>query len=91
MKTASSKPLYALAREMVYTVFKLNMGVKRMTNIFNNAKSLGLVKNQKDFHKWIVNECFKFLGTIEVWLDKQITENKGKIISNNSNDSTDLK
>lgn len=66
----NAKPITTLVKEMVYTYYQQEYGMANMARIMRNAKSKGLIKSQKDFRKWIINEIGKSVSTIDKWLQQ---------------------
>jgi len=63
-------PITTLAREIVFTYFQQEHGMTTMARIMRNAKVKGLVKNPKEFRKWMITEISKTVTTIDNWLQQ---------------------
>jgi hypothetical protein len=63
-------PLSTLCREIVFTHFQQEHGMPTMARIMRNAKAKGLVKNPKEFRKWMIGELSKTVTTIDKWLQQ---------------------
>lgn len=63
-------PLTTLAREVVFTYYQQEHGMSKMARIMRNAKAKQLVKNPKDFRKWLITELGKTVDVIDRWLQQ---------------------
>ncbi len=63
-------PLTTLAREVVFTYYQQEHGMNKMARIMRNAKAKELVKNPKDFRKWLITEIGKTVDVIDRWLQQ---------------------
>ena len=63
-------PLTTLAREVVFTYYQQEHGMSKMARIMRNAKTKQLVKNPKEFRKWLITEIGKTVDVIDRWLQQ---------------------
>jgi hypothetical protein len=45
-------------------------GVLGMSNLMGKAYRKGLVKNTKQFRRWVIEECINFVNVLDDWLTK---------------------
>jgi hypothetical protein len=69
LRSANCTPYSSLVKEFAFTYLqKEHSDAKQMARIMANAKAKGLVKNPKQFRKWILAEVCKSVHAIDKWL-----------------------
>lgn len=68
-KSPSATPIKTLAKEMMFSYIQSKVGCRKLAKIMVLANKKGLIKNQRDFRAWMVDEVCKTVDIIERWLD----------------------
>jgi hypothetical protein len=69
-KSPCATPLKTLALETVYSVIQKKHGVQGMARLMAKAHKKGLIRNPKQFRRWITEECINFVNVLDDWLTK---------------------
>jgi hypothetical protein len=68
-KTACATPYPSLIRELVFTYLQREYSsTAQMARIMHHAKKKGLIKNPKEFRKWMLEEMCKSINAIDKWI-----------------------
>jgi hypothetical protein len=68
-KTACATPYPSLIRELVFTYLQREYSsTAQMARIMHHAKKKGLIKNPKEFRKWMLKEICKSINAIDKWI-----------------------
>lgn len=69
-KSPCAKPIKTLALETVYTMIQQKHGVQGMSALMAKAYKKGIIKNTKQFRRWVIEECINFVNVLDDWLTK---------------------
>jgi len=69
-KSPCATPLKTLAQETVYSIIQKKHGILGMSKLMAKAHKKGLIRNPKQFRRWVVEECISFVNVLDDWLTK---------------------